>query len=296
MLCPNPGHPDSNPSCSVNEDTGFWHCFSCGVGGDLAALGKLALKKPRYEVVNLLKPTSPDALGEMTRNRLARLQATALQRPVSGPSAPPGGPYSAGPLSSLLRRGLTRQTLARWGVRFCDEQVLEGHKGPFTLRAAIAIPIRDENGRLLAWCYRRTDSSPAWQPKYLYSGEVSEFWWGVEHHSRAEEVAVVEGAVDGMSLDQVGIPALAMLGSNMGDRKILRLQNHRQVTLFADCDHAGVTWVRRVGNMIGNRVHLKVVMYPRWVRATDPGALPFVDLEILYSRAIPWQIWLRRSA
>jgi hypothetical protein len=32
-LCPNPQHPDSSPSWSINMDTGKHHCFSCGFGG-----------------------------------------------------------------------------------------------------------------------------------------------------------------------------------------------------------------------------------------------------------------------
>lgn len=32
QLCP--FHTDSQPSCSVDWDTGLWHCFSCGAGGD----------------------------------------------------------------------------------------------------------------------------------------------------------------------------------------------------------------------------------------------------------------------
>lgn len=32
-LCPNPQHPDSSPSWSINLNTGKHHCFSCGFGG-----------------------------------------------------------------------------------------------------------------------------------------------------------------------------------------------------------------------------------------------------------------------
>lgn len=32
--CPLPDHEDRNPSASVNESEGKWHCFTCGRGGD----------------------------------------------------------------------------------------------------------------------------------------------------------------------------------------------------------------------------------------------------------------------
>ena len=32
-LCP--FHPDKNPSLSISENKGLWHCFVCGFGGDI---------------------------------------------------------------------------------------------------------------------------------------------------------------------------------------------------------------------------------------------------------------------
>ena len=36
VRCPNPAHPDDDPSCSVNEKNGvaLWHCFPCDIGGN----------------------------------------------------------------------------------------------------------------------------------------------------------------------------------------------------------------------------------------------------------------------
>jgi DNA primase len=41
--CLDPAHEDKNPSCVINQ--GFFHCFSCGVGGDI------------YDAVQLLEET-----------------------------------------------------------------------------------------------------------------------------------------------------------------------------------------------------------------------------------------------
>ncbi len=36
ILCP--VHSEESPSCSLNQAKGLWHCFGCGVGGDVVAL------------------------------------------------------------------------------------------------------------------------------------------------------------------------------------------------------------------------------------------------------------------
>ena len=30
-----PFHQDKNPSLSINDERGLWHCFGCGKGGDI---------------------------------------------------------------------------------------------------------------------------------------------------------------------------------------------------------------------------------------------------------------------
>ena len=41
ISCPLPGHPDAQPSASMNLDKGVWNCHRCGIGGDVYALGAI---------------------------------------------------------------------------------------------------------------------------------------------------------------------------------------------------------------------------------------------------------------
>lgn len=296
FLCPNPQHLDSDPSCSVNLDSGYWHCFVCGVGGDFAALGCITLGKQREEVLELLKPASVEGLVHVVRNKLAAINSRT-KRPE--PPPPLGGPYEPGPLSSLRARGFELPTLRKWGVRFCEEQELIGHKGPFTIRNSIAIPIKDENGTLLAWCYRRTDSSPPWQPRYLYDREVSHLWFGMDQHPSGD-VCIVEGALDDIWLDQQDIPGLGLLGAGMagGKRslqsKVSRLQRYKSIILIGDRDSGGEAWVRLIGNALGERMPVWVATYSSWMYGRDPQELPGLDLELMIVRAKPWSRWRMR--
>jgi hypothetical protein len=52
-LCP--FHPDKNPSLSVNEDKGLFHCFGCGAGGDVFNFVQLIEKVSFKEACERLK-------------------------------------------------------------------------------------------------------------------------------------------------------------------------------------------------------------------------------------------------
>lgn len=298
LLCPSPSHYDRNPSCSINLNTGFWHCLACGVGGDLVQLGVVLQgeQTTRQDVERLLSPTSAEALLASVKTKLGRLGVTGRMRRQEAPRLP--GPYEDGSEHpELLERGFTPETLKRWGVRFTNTQVLQGRRGEFTIRNSLAIPIRDANGHLLCWCYRSTRQSPQWQPRYLYTDhiEVSDLWFGLQWHARATSIVVVEGALDAMWLDQIGVPALALLGSKMGERKLLQLQRYQRLYLLGDRDAAGALAVQRIGRMLGERLPVFVLRYPSWSEQTDPQASHPVDLEIMMERAKPWATWLLQS-
>lgn len=299
FLCVNPRHNESRPSCSISTVTGYWHCFSCGVGGDIAQLGVVVLRKDREEVLQLLRPATLEGVVHMVRTKLNSL--TAYTR-VRRTTAVTRGPYENGPLSSLRSRGFTTATLQRWGVRFVPEETLLGHKGPFTIRCSVGIPINSENGLTHAWCYRRTNSSDSWQPRYLYDTEVSHLWYGMEHHAGASDITIVEGALDAMWLDQCGYPALGLLGAGMstGKRqtvgsKIKRLQRYKSVTLLGDRDAAGLAWVRSVGEILGSSMPVSVATYARSSEAHDPQELAPPDLEAMMERTVPWTRWKMRQ-
>lgn len=292
LRCPHPAHDDTSPSAAINLTTGLWHCFSCGRGGDLAGLYAV-LKGMRWSTaVEELRPNTPEALLALLN---ARMQLhTPLIRPTKHVPVPPVDCYPDAPLDALLERGLSRQTLGDWEVRYVPTAVLQGHKREFTIYASIGIPIRDERGRLIAWCYRRTDRSPDWQPKYLITGGakvVNETWFGLDRNRRTQDIVVVEGAIDAMWCQQAGIPTIALLGADMGRRKLLRLQEFRSVTLLGDMDKAGAIAVHRIGRAVGTLTSVRVATYSSWMRATDPAELSSVDLEIAVERAMPWTRW-----
>lgn len=310
MFCPDPDHMEAHPSCDVNLDTGLWNCFSCPAHGDLIKLGSVVLGHPRSSVYKMLAPHEPDAIKAGLQRRVeAARRLVVPKRRGHAPEAvlvPPEGSYEDGPLDALRDRGFTKKTIRRWGIRFAPLVTLYREDNrPFELTSAIAIPVLSETGQMLAWCYRATNDSERWFQKvrYIYTPGVTEVlnhhWFGMNHHANANEIAICEGALDAMWCDQNGIPAVAILGSQVKQvAKVRKLMNFRKVVLIPDRDFAGVTTAFGLGEALQARgVATSVARYSSWMLnrqgepAKDAQDLSGVDLELVHARAIPFLVW-----
>lgn len=310
MTCPNPDHPDTNPSCDVNLETGYWNCWSCPAGGDLVDLGHYALGQSRRAVRKILQTDDPDTRRNVLQRRL-RDARTAL-KPVRAIThrdellVPPYGSYEKGPLTYLVKRGFDRNVLREWGIRFAPEVTLFRPDGkPFTLSAAIAIPILSDTNEMLAWCYRATPSSQQWfqNVRYIYTPGVQDtlnvHWFGEHVDNPVDNITIVEGALDAIWCSQHGIPAWAILGSQIKQiHKIRKLSRYRHVTLLTDRDTTGVTTAFALGQALQARGQgVSVCRYTPWMKgpkgkpAKDAQDLCGVDLELVHARAIPFLTW-----
>ncbi len=305
IFCPHPKHDDHRPSTDVNLVTGEWKCLSCGRAGDLLILGVFVLGKTRDEVKQILAPDTPEGIRAAISRKISvakTVKKIDRRHKVQPNTIPPLGSYHDGPMDYMLSRRFTQETLDKFGVRFVRKQELLRIDQPsFEVSKAVGIPICDVQDRVQGWCYRSTPDSESWfrDVRYIYTPEVdlNQLWFGINHTRRVKEIAITEGAIDAMWLSQLGIPSLAILGSNVRQpKKLNQLFNFRKVTVFADRDSAGVQAVRFLGDALRQRgVQCMVVTYPAWARGKDPQELASVDVELLYERAIPHLAWLHRE-
>lgn len=314
ILCPHPDHDDNSPSCHVSLKDGVWNCWSCPARGDLVTLGSYVLNQRRRDVFDLLRPNQPDAIRAGLERRLqaARKAARTVRAPRVRQSVlvPPTGSYDDEPLDSLRKRGFKNRTLREFGVRFAPRVTLlrseeRDESRSFELTNAIAIPILSERGSMLAWCYRATDDSERWfrNVRYIYTPGIqdtlNQTWFGLDKWRDSQEVVVVEGALDAMWCAQHGIPAVAILGSQVKQStKVRKLMNFRKVTILTDRDSAGVTTAFGLGEALQERgVGTMVARYASWMLnrkgepAKDAQDLCGLDLELVLARAIPFLLW-----
>jgi DNA primase len=199
-LCP--FHGEKTPSFQVNRDKGFFHCFGCGVGGDVFKFLELHEKIGFAEAVKLLAQRFGVALPEMEqddeqranaaeretllkiheaaaawfRQQLASNAGTRIRRQIENRGVNEAtstalglgyAPTSRDALkSALLQQGFSQAMLLRAGL------VLQREDGTVVdrFRNRLIIPICRDTGSVIAFGGRAVD--PDQQPKYLNSPET----------------------------------------------------------------------------------------------------------------------------
>jgi DNA primase len=242
-LCP--FHDERTPSFSVDAQDKLYHCFGCGVGGDVIkfveekeGLGfaeAVELLADRYGVE--LEREREDPRAEAQRQRRRRLQQL-LERSASYYSSYLWESKEAGKAREYLaERGLAESVLRDFGVGFApsawDKILVAGQRAGFTVpemagvglvqkgrqggeydrfRSRIMFPIRDARGRTLGFGGRAMRSDQG--AKYVNTAETdffhkSKILYGLDRArgamTKANRAVVVEGYTDVLALHQAGL-------------------------------------------------------------------------------------------
>jgi len=241
-LCP--FHGEKTPSFHVNGDKGFFHCFGCGVGGDVIKFVELYDKVTFPEAVRQLaarvglpvpepEDSKKDAQEQRDREALLKIHEVAAAWFREQLATPAG----AAARRQLQDRGLTAQTIEQLGAGYAPA-AREGLKtrllgAGFHLsllvrsgllverdgqtvvdrfRNRLMIPICRDNGAIVAFGGRAMEASQ--QPKYLNSPETPIYVKGRTLYglhlskaaiSKAKYVVMVEGYFDVAQALQAGI-------------------------------------------------------------------------------------------
>jgi DNA primase len=242
-LCP--FHDESSPSFSVQPQDKLYHCFGCGVGGDIF---EFVMEKEGLGFTEAVEALADRYGVELQREQEdpraeARRQARQRLQQLLGRAAAYYANYlwesqEAGKAREYLAgRGLAEQTLRDFGVGFApsawDKILVAGQRAGFTVaemhsvglvqrsrqnqeydrfRARIMFPIRDARGRVLGFGGRATRNDQ--KPKYVNTAETdffhkSEILYGLDRGRAAmakeNRALVVEGYTDVLALHQAGL-------------------------------------------------------------------------------------------
>ena len=275
-----PFNPEKTPSFFVNDQKGFYHCFSSGKHGDVFRFlmeteglsFPEAVERLASEVgVALPKPDAREERRERERASLADVCEMAA-RFYEEALRLSGGDEAR---RYVVKRALRPETLKEFRMGFApaerdalkrhligkgvDEEAMiaagllikpdDGRPTYDRFRNRLMIPIQDDRGRVVAFGGRAL--SPEDKPKYLNSPETELFHKGLMlfngHRARAaayEEgaVVVVEGYLDAIAVYQAGVKAVvATLGTAFTEDHIQRLWKLApEPVICFDGDRAGI--------------------------------------------------------
>ena len=157
--------------------------------------------------------------------------------------------------AAMLKRKFSEEALRRCGLFFIydDAELTLGGLRP-RFRGRLMIPIRDHQGRVVAFTARQTDLTPGDDPareaKYVNSPETPIFTKGnlLFNLDRARSAVgdgkpfvVVEGQLDALRCWSVGLKtAIAPQGTSITEGQLVLLRRyHTEVECFFDSDAAG---------------------------------------------------------
>jgi|TARA_R100001460_G_scaffold3030_1_gene9320 DNA primase len=239
ILCP--FHDDTSESCSINLDKGVWICFAgCGQGGLKSFLQQY--KDWDFRQVNQYLSDYKD------------LQSKKLfVQPIveeQGPLPEVNIPFKLGMVPKwIFDRGFDKQSMKKW---LCGISPANG----------LIIPVKDNNFRTVGWITRQEKQIP----KYLYSKGLkkSHILFGQPYIRDSEYVCVTEGPLDAMWLNQLGFPAVALLGMSMSDkqRDLLLTLPTKELILCLDNDEAGQRGKKRAFDLLGNKIKVSYINIP----------------------------------
>lgn len=273
-LCP--FHKEKSGSFCVSPDKQIFHCFGCGVGGNvfhfISKIENLNFKESVEMLANragVELPVSSNSAEDDKRERLKsrvyevnKCAAEFYHENLYKPTAKPGQEY-------VKKRHLDNKTLKTFKIGysgrfnelytelkskgFTEEEILasclvnKNPDGKFIdrFRNRLMFPIFDTHERVIAFGGRVLDDS---KPKYInspedivYSKGRHLFAFNIARKYNSKTIIMVEGYMDAVSLHQRGIHnAVASLGTALTEAqgRLLR-RSCEKVIIGYDADGAG---------------------------------------------------------
>ncbi len=273
-LCP--FHNEKSPSFSVSPARGMYHCFGCGVGGNVITF---VMEYENYSFQEAMKMLADRAgitlpeqeyTAEMRRDRDTRSQLLAVHkeaatfyfRMLRTEQGKPG-------LTYLRRRGVSDEMIRAFGLGYAgthpsalyrylkeqgfpDQQLRDSGLFRFSEKGVtdrfwnrVMFPIMDANSRVIAFGGRVMGDG---EPKYLNSPETKIFdksrnlyGLNIARKSRKGFFLICEGYMDVIAMHQAGFKnAVASLGTAFTVQHGMIMKRYTdEVILCYDNDGAG---------------------------------------------------------
>lgn len=308
-----PFHQDDTPSFSVNSDGQYFHCFGCGVGGDVFRFLELIENKPFKQVLHELAAEAGIDLTSVAPSACElRNTEQQVRRILTLTANYYHSKLSAEARSYLADRGFSEDTISRFQIGYASgglrQRLLDEERIPndLAIRAGVLI---ESDGKVRDYFYKRIifpnsvrgqvvhltgRSLDDQQAKYLHlSGKVVHLF--NEADAGASDVILCEGVPDCLSATQAGYRAVGVYGTLQFKEEHVDLFSRAQtVYVCMDGDEAGRKATERIGTLLADKAVIVTLpdgqdvnsflasRGPEEFRRILDSGLPYLDLE--YSR------------
>ena len=271
-LCP--FHKEKTPSFSVSPDKQIFHCFGCGVGGNVihfvSKIENLNFKESLEMLADKAGITLPtidngeDSKKQELKEKIYKINEAVAEfyhQTLYEPIAKPAQEY-------VKKRKLDNKTLINFKIGYAPNQnilykflkekgfneeeiltstLVKKYNNTYidSFKNRLIFPILDVRNRVIAFGGRVLDNS---LPKYINSPDTIVYNKGrnlyglnVAKNSKLDKIIMVEGYMDCVSLHQRGIPnVVASLGTALTEHQGRLLRKYSEKVIISyDSDGAG---------------------------------------------------------
>lgn len=251
---PCPVHRGDNPRAFVvSRSKNLWRCFTgCDAGGDIVELVRRLDRCSYRQVAHYLSSLAGDSYP--THPPIERI--TRPQKPF----IPFRRALSLDPEVDFLRhKAIHPHTARRFEVGL--------YRGPGFLSHAIGVRLYDPQAQPLGYAARRLDpqvirNCGKWSfPPRLPKGQLLYNFHRVQERS-VHHLVIVECPWGVMRLDQIGIAAVALLGTHLSAVQQQLLLPTPHLILMMDGDPAGRSAASRIGQQMLTHPNLSIASMP----------------------------------
>jgi len=271
-LCP--FHDESKPSFSVNPSKQYFHCFGCGVGGDVIKFLQLKENMSFRNAITYLADAVGVSLGDLTEDELQKIARNRSKEDILRETADFYHTcLDEGILDYLINtRGLNHETVSRFRVGYgkgglrgylmergysidlCREAGVIQEDGRDFFYGRITIPYYSRGGVKLL----RGRSHPSKNgAKYLNLPGYELSLFNEDDDHTGDPVILAEGEFDAMILAQFGFNAIGVPGVNGFKKKwAKKFEKSKLVYLAFDGDDSGRKGALKISELLGEKARI----------------------------------------
>jgi len=240
IFCPYHGN-HRTPAGEIDKTRGTFYCFSCHTIADIHEFIMHVSKRSYFEAARYIK--SKEQGGSIAQEIGEKLV-----------EKPDYVPFDELLIQRLNKQGLDSARAMTYynGRRITEDSVRKFSLGYSENRDMVTIPVHSPDGIPVGFVGRSIEGKEFKNTPKLPKAKTL---FNLHRVKTSNKIYVVESSFDAIRLDQVGMPAVATLGSNVSNFQIELLRKYfNNILVIADNDEAGGNMKERIVEKLGSRV------------------------------------------